>query len=181
MKKFLQYVYSTICGAALIGLCGFVLGHSLEFVLDLIDPPKSTTRELETHASTDAATEPAPTRKIVDYLPNGEPVYEDQIYIPEPFYFDEYGARYILVEGTIDDYYMDEDYKEVIKTPDSTAFTVIKYHHFYSELIVQFRNSGVWYIYYDVAPETWNSFKRSDSKGGFFNEFIKGNYEYERY
>lgn len=125
-------------------------------------------------------TETKSTRKIVGYTPDDEPIYEDQIVIPEPFYYDEYGARYLLVEGTFDEYYMDEDYWEEIETPDSTAFIMIRYNFFYTELKVQFRNSGQWYIYYDVEPEVWDRFKHADSKGGFFNEFIKGYYDYER-
>ena len=140
------------------------------------EPPETT--EAPTVAP---ETEPKSTRKIVGYTPDDEPIYEDQIVIPEPFYYDEYGARYLLVEGTFDEYYMDEDYREEVETPESTAFTRIEYHHFYSELMVQFRNSGAWYIYYDVEPEVWDRFKHAESKGGFFNEFIKGYYEYERY
>ncbi len=179
MKKFLQYICSTICGAAMIGFCGFVFGHSFEFILDLICSPKATTPETETYVALEATAEPTPTKVILDCLPNSEPVYEDQIYIPEPFYYDEYGALYYLVEGTIDEYYMSEDYVEVVETPESTAFEEISYYHFQNTLFVVFRTSGA-YIYYDVEPEVWDQFKRADSKGGFFNEVIKGNYEYDR-
>lgn len=140
------------------------------------EPPETTAAP-----TTVPITEPESTRKIAGYLPNGEPYYEDQIFIPEPFYYDEYGARYLLVDGTIDEYYIDEDYWEEIETPDSTAFIMIRYNFFYTELKVQFRNSGAWYIYYDVEPEVWDRFKHADSTGSFFNESIKGYYEYERY
>lgn len=123
---------------------------------------------------------PEPTRKVVGYTSDEEPIYEDQVYIPEPSYYDEYGVKYILQEGTIDDYYIDEDYQEVIETPESSAFTEISYWPFFLELSVQFRESGATYVYYDVEPETWLQFKNADSKGGFFNEFIKGQYEYDR-
>lgn len=119
-------------------------------------------------------------RKIVGYTSDDQPIYEDQIYIPEPFYFDEYGVKYVLVEGTIDEYYIDEDYVEEIETPESSAFTVISYRPYGSRLKVQFRNSGVCYVYYDVEPETWYQFKNAESKGSFFNESIKGYYEYDR-
>jgi hypothetical protein len=125
-------------------------------------------------------TEPESTRKIAGYLPNGEPYYEDQIFVPEPFYYDEYGARHWLVEGTVDEYHMDVDYVEVVETPESTAFTEIMYYHYHSTLIVTFRNSEATYHYYDVAPETWVAFKSAESKGGFFNEKIKGYYEYDK-
>lgn len=70
---------------------------------------------------------------------------------------------------------------EIVYTPESTALSVISYCEAARELQVQFRNSGAWYIYYDVEPEVWDRFKHADSKGSFFNEFIKGYYEYERY
>ena len=144
-------------------------------------PPETKPQETTAAPLTEpVTTDPEPARKIVGYLPNGEPVYEDQIVVPETFYYDEYGARYILADGTFDEYYIDEDYWEEIETPDSTAFIMIRYNFFYTELKVQFRNSGIWYIYYDVEPEVWDRFKHADSKGSFFNEFIKGNYEYER-
>jgi hypothetical protein len=140
--------------------------------------PPETTASVITEPPTIAN---KPIRKIVDYDPDGDPIYEDELVIPEPTKYDEYGALYHLVEGTLDEYYMDEEYWEEVDTPESTAFTRIEYHHFYSELMVQFRNSGAWYIYYDVEPEVWDRFKHAESKGGFFNAFIKGYYEYERY
>jgi hypothetical protein len=75
---------------------------------------------------------------------------------------------------------IDEKSREVVETPNSTAFTEISYSHSELVLSVVFRNSGVRYYYYDVSPEVWNSFKNADSKGGFFNSDIKGYYEYKR-
>ena len=69
---------------------------------------------------------------------------------------------------------------EILSTPNSTCFTIISYCEATMELKVQFRESGAWYVYYDVGPMTWAVFKRADSKGGYFNEYIKGNYEYKR-
>lgn len=156
-------------------LCGCSATHPAT------EPPETTFAPL-TQPITEPpeTTEPEPSRKIVGYLTNGDPVYEDQIYSPEPFYYDEYGARHWLVEGTIDEYHMDVDYVEVVETPESTAFTEIMYYHYHSTLIVTFRNSEATYHYYDVAPETWVAFKSAESKGGFFNEKIKGYYEYDK-
>lgn len=182
LKKMIGYVFSTILGAALIGCAGFLAGSTLEFAINLICPPEETCPVIcETTESATEFPEANPPREIVVHGPDGDQIYEDEIVVPEPFYYDEYGARYLLVEGTLEEYYMDEDYREEIETLESTAFTWIVYHHFYSELMVQFRNSGAWYIYYDVEPEVWNRFKHAESKGGFFNEFIKGCYEYDRY
>lgn len=181
LKKFFHYIFSTLLGVAIIGIGGFVLGHSLEGAINLIYPPKETEPAAAATTTTVPETEPESPRKIVGYTPDDEPIYEDQIFIPEPFYYDEYGARYLLVDGTIDEYYLDEDYWEEIETLDSAAFIMIRYNFFYTELNVKFRDSGAWYIYYDVEPEVWDRFKHADSKGSFFNESIKGYYEYERY
>jgi len=68
---------------------------------------------------------------------------------------------------------------ETLQTPESTCFTVISYCEATQELQVQFRESGAWYAYYDFEPEMWEDFKNAYSKGGFFNDYIKGNYEYK--
>lgn len=68
---------------------------------------------------------------------------------------------------------------EELETPDSSAFTSIGYRCSEKELWVTFRNSGVSYVYYGVAPEVWSAFKEADSKGSFFNEEIKGYYKYD--
>lgn len=69
---------------------------------------------------------------------------------------------------------------ETLRTPESTCFTVISYCAATQELQVQFRESGSWYSYFDVEPEMWDNFKNADSKGGFYNDFIKGSYKCER-
>ena len=69
---------------------------------------------------------------------------------------------------------------ETLRTSESTCFTVISYCCATQELQLQFRESGSWYSYFNVEPRIWDTFKNSDSKGGFYNDFIKGRYEYER-
>lgn len=69
---------------------------------------------------------------------------------------------------------------EVIRTPESTAFSVISYSRENRVLRVQFRESGAWYRYYDFEPAMWERFKEADSKGGYFNQHIKGKYEYKK-
>lgn len=66
---------------------------------------------------------------------------------------------------------------ETIYTDDSTCFTVIAYCISSQELQVQFRNSGAWYSYYGVEYSTWKSFKNADSHGGYYNDYIKNDYE----
>lgn len=172
-KKFAILILTvTLCFAA----CVFVLRGTGND-----DPGTTEPTEPETFVEEIAAPDPEePSRKIYDYLPDGTPVYEDQIYIPEPYYFDEEGIKYVLEDGTYDQYYIEEDYEEVVFTPESTAFLEISYVPYFRELRVQFRNSGACYVYYDFCYGTWIRFKNAESKGEFFNEYIKGAYEYDK-
>ena len=95
----------------------------------------------------------------------------------EPSYYDAYGIKYVLVEGSDGEYVIDETYWENIETPDSSALTEIAYWPYGKELRVQFRNSGAWYTYYDVPVEIWQDFKNAESKGRYYNQYIKGSYE----
>lgn len=106
--------------------------------------------------------------------------YQYETEPPEPYWYDEYGFRYALVDGTTDEYCLDESYEEELKTPESSAFIAIGYHPYYKTLWVVFRNTGDGYHYYDVPHEVWYEFKNADSKGGYFQEAIRGYYEYDR-
>lgn len=74
----------------------------------------------------------------------------------------------------------EEERWEVLDTPESSCFTVIMYCLSDCELRVCFRESGAWYAYYDFEPEMWIDFKNADSKGGYYNEYIKGCYACDR-
>lgn len=85
----------------------------------------------------------------------------------------------------LDDYNEEDEYDlsafDVIETADSTAFKVIGYDADGARLFVEFRTSGAWYIYSDVSPDVWQALKGADSKGTYFNKYIRGNgYKYER-
>ena len=86
-------------------------------------------------------------------------------------------------EDILDDYNEDDtfDYSpfDVIETQDSTAFKEIGYDAEGSRLFLRFRNSGR-YIYSDVPETVWQTLKDADSKGGYFNQEIRGHYAYER-
>lgn len=72
--------------------------------------------------------------------------------------------------------YQDEE----IETLNSSAFISIGYRPSEMELWVVFRNTGALYHYYDVPYEVWCAFKTADSKGSYFQESIRGYYEYDR-
>jgi hypothetical protein len=40
--------------------------------------------------------------------------------------------------------------------------------------------SGSYYIYYEVNKYRYYRFKNSESKGKYFNKYIRGSYEYRR-
>lgn len=46
-------------------------------------------------------------------------------------------------------------------------------------LRVTFR-SGAIYLYHDVPEDIYLEFKQAKSKGTYLNQFIKGNFEFER-
>lgn len=69
---------------------------------------------------------------------------------------------------------------DFIDTPDSTAFKQIGYNTKESDIVVQFKKSGDYYVYYDVPKEVWDALVDADSKGGYYNKEIKGNYECEK-
>lgn len=71
------------------------------------------------------------------------------------------------------------DSVDFISTPDSTAFCQIGYDSANHILVVEFRESGL-YRYLDVPPFVWSALRSADSKGGYYNEHIKGQYDCEK-
>ena len=130
---------------------------------------------LENSVDTTEASLPEITTQTVPDIPETEETIPTTH--PEPYYFDEYGVRFVLVEGSTDEYVIDESYWESMETPDSSALTEISYWPYGQQLRVQFRNSGAWYTYHDVPLEIWQAFKNADSKGSYYNQCIKGSYE----
>jgi hypothetical protein len=48
-------------------------------------------------------------------------------------------------------------------------------------LVLTFVNRPRWeYIYYHVSPKIWNAFLRAESKGKYFAEYIRDQYQYSR-
>lgn len=47
-----------------------------------------------------------------------------------------------------------------------------------NKLLIIF-DSGKTYVYYGVTREVWDDFKNAESQGKFFNEHIRGKYEFE--
>jgi hypothetical protein len=61
----------------------------------------------------------------------------------------------------------------------SIAISRIDYDAEARTLSVRFRQSGELYRYYDVPRRTYDAFCKADSKGRFFNHYIKGRYPFQ--
>ena len=155
MKKLFESIMSAIFGIVRYATVCLMIAFIAIFVVRLFDNPEKQQQNSHTICS-----EPQETA--------------------EPYYFDKDGIRHVLIEGTTNEYYIDDSYEEEILTPESTAFTSIGYHPFSKTLWVVFRNTGEGYRYYDVPVGVWNDFKTADSKGSFFQEEIRDQYEYDR-
>ncbi|RWQ68748.1 MAG: KTSC domain-containing protein [Mesorhizobium sp.] len=60
----------------------------------------------------------------------------------------------------------------------SAAIQSMNYDPATRTLSVWFVPSGYRYDYHDVPPQTFAAFRKSSSKGRFFNAFIRGRYKY---
>ncbi len=67
-----------------------------------------------------------------------------------------------------------------VSTDESTCFSAIGYDYSAERLAVTFRDSGKTYIYHDVPESVWDDLYSADSRGGFYNSDIKGQYVSER-
>lgn len=62
-------------------------------------------------------------------------------------------------------------------TDESTCFSQIGYDYAKERLYVVFRNSGAYYVYLDVPEHEFEELQSATSKGGYYNQRIKGQYE----
>lgn len=63
---------------------------------------------------------------------------------------------------------------------DSTCLSEIGYDETDNILLVRFRDSGIYYAYYDVPLSECKSLYSAESIGLYFNQFIRNNYDYKR-
>ena len=68
------------------------------------------------------------------------------------------------------------------KSPESSFISGAQYNPKTRELYVNIHNNRgkAQYKYYDVDPKTFNNFKNAESKGNFFNQNVKNDYNYQR-
>jgi hypothetical protein len=70
---------------------------------------------------------------------------------------------------------------ETIRTPESTWISSATFSSCDGSrgyFLLRVKNKK--YLYYHVPIEIWEAFKMADSKGGYYNEFIKGRYRQRR-
>ena len=63
-----------------------------------------------------------------------------------------------------------------VETPESTCFSEIGYDSNHGLLYVTFRSSGASYVYSEVPNVVWKSLLNAESKGGYYNKEIKGQF-----
>lgn len=66
-----------------------------------------------------------------------------------------------------------------IETPDSSSLTRFCYDERNKVLVVQFKHGGI-YNYYDVPQSVFDEMKVASSKGRFFVDNVREDYDYTR-
>ncbi len=100
---------------------------------------------------------------------NNEQAYTEELYNDNEESYNE--EEYKPLQPTHNDYVLDE-------YVDSSCFSSVGYDN--GNLYVKFLNSGNIYVYYNVSKNTYNELLEADSKGGYYNDYIKGYYYCER-
>lgn len=67
-----------------------------------------------------------------------------------------------------------------MKSVDSTSLAKMGYDADYSVLKVQFKNSGEYYIYYDVPQGIYSELVNADSIGSYFYYNVRSSFEFEK-
>ena len=109
-------------------------------------------------------------------------------YFWEHFDFHDYDTDTILTHEKLKEYCVnqfdfdvsDDACINLFETPNSSCFSRVGYSEIWERLVVVFRESGAMYMYYDVSSEEAEKFLDADSLGGYFNKYIKGQYDTER-
>ena len=99
---------------------------------------------------------------ICDRCGERTPVLYDDSYCATCYYEDSYDDSY-----EVEMYYV-----------DSSAFDQVGYDYYNEELYVMF-DSGELYMYSGVPEWLYEDFIYSDSLGGYYNDYIKGQYPSE--
>ncbi len=126
-------------------------------IVSLLPTPKTTFPVLPSPRKDILAT-PSPTQN------NGQ-ADEAIVYVPDPI-------------PKIENVPVPLSKPDLIETPNSTCFEYVGYDVNDRLLCVIFRDSKMMYYYENVPYELWRDFVNASSLGGFYNEYIKPEYDY---
>ena len=77
-------------------------------------------------------------------------------------------------------YIIEADYSDLLEYVDSTCFESVGYDDSEEVLYVRFLDSGSVYAYYGVPYYEYDELVNADSIGGYYNDYIKGQYDCEQ-
>ncbi len=107
-----------------------------------------------------------------------------QLFADPNFSIHDYDEETILAHPELSEYCREncavEDFLQWEDTERSSCFSAVAYSPIFRTLAVEFRRNGSIYYYYDLSPEVAEEFFAADSLGRYFNQNIKGSYDYER-
>lgn len=83
-------------------------------------------------------------------------------------------------DTTAEEEVVEQNYNDLLEYVDSSCFESIGYDDYEEVLYVRFLDSGSVYAYYDVPYSEYDELINADSIGGYYNDYIKGQYECER-
>lgn len=67
----------------------------------------------------------------------------------------------------------------LLKTPDSSTISALRYNPSTEELYVKFKSEAV-YVYYEVSVEEFTDLTLAESRGSWFSENIRDIKDYEQ-
>jgi hypothetical protein len=84
-------------------------------------------------------------------------------------------------ESAENGYVSEVDYNDLLEYVDSTCFESVGYDDNEEVLYVRFLDSGSVYAYYGVPYYEYDELVNADSIGGYYNDYIKGQYDCEQF
>ena len=118
--------------------------------------------------------EPEPEPRETEYTdvldPGSMSINEVEEYLGNEEIIESYTASHDFDFGEIDGR---------MEPVESSAISEVGYSEVWSVLAIRFRNSGDCYAYFNVPHEVYTNLVLADSIGGYFNSYIKPNYDYE--
>ena len=90
-------------------------------------------------------------------------------------YYDDYDYDYEKFEDDNEEINLYDSAYESLEPVDSSCFSSVGYDSSLGLLWVEFWNTGIYY-YEDLSYNNYLDFISADSLGGYYNDYIKGQY-----